>query len=257
MLDEYGMGECQPVSTPMIPGSYLVSASDEEHAEFLKTEECYDRAVGLLNYLVQCTRPYLAFTARQLAQHLKKPGPLHWQAFKRVLRYLKGTSTLGLVLGGGSVELQVYADSDYAACPESRRSCSGYVGFVAGGCVSWRSHKQASVSTSSTEAEYRATYEGAQDAIWLRRLMSELGYPSSSATPLKCDNQSSIALQRNPLFKNWSKHFEVKYHWIREKVEDGTIEPVYVPTAEMVADVCTKALHRPQHQHLVSLMQLR
>lgn len=257
MLEEYGMSNCHPVSTPMIPNSYLTSATDEEHLDFKKTEESYERAVGLLNYLVQCTRPDLAFTASQLAQHLKKPGPQHWSAFKRVLRYLKGTDSLGLVLGGGEVKLQVYADLDYAGCPESRRSCSGYTAFVATGCVSWRSHKQASVSTSSTEAEYRAAYKGAQEAIWLQRLLKELGYGTGMGTPLKCDNQSSIALQRNPLFKSRSEHFEVKYHWIREKVESGVILPEYVPTAEMIADICTKALHRPQHQYLVSLLHLR
>lgn len=257
MLEEYEMADCHPVTTPMIPGTYLTAATDDEHTAFTKSGENYDRAVGLVNWLVQCTRPDLAFTASQLSQHLKKPGPQHWIAFKRVLRYLKGTSQLGLTLGGDAVELRVYSDSDYAGCPDSRRSCSGYAAFVAGGCVSWRSHKQNSVSTSSTEAEYRAAYEGAQEAVWIRRLLANLGYPQSSSTNLLCDNQSSMALQRNPLYKSCSKHFEVKYHWIRERVEDGTITPVYVPTADMAADICTKSLHRPQHQYLSTLLHLQ
>lgn len=256
MLQEYEMEDCHPVTTPMIPGTHLIAATNEEHDAFEKSGENYDRAVGLVNWLVQCTRPDLAFTASQLSQHLKKPGPQHWIAFKRVLRYLKGTSHLGLSLGGSSVDLQIYADSDYAACPDTRRSSSGYTAFVAGGCVSWRSHKQNNVSTSSTEAEYRAAYEGAQEAVWIRRLLQNLGYSQTTSTKLLCDNQSSMALQRNPLYKSRSKHFEVKYHWIREKVEDGTISPVYVPTAEMIADICTKALHRPQHQYLSTLLHL-
>lgn len=160
-------------------------------------------------------------------------------------------------MGGHDVDLKVYDDSDYAACPDTRRSSSGYVAFVAGGCVSWRSHKQNSVSTSSTEAEYRAAYEGAQEVVWLRRLLTDLGFTQSTSTDLLCDNQSSMALQRNPLYKSRSKHFEVKFHWIRERVEDNTISPVYVPTTEMIADICTKALHRPQHQYLTGLLQLQ
>ena len=214
MLQEYQMDNCQPVTTPMIPGTHLISATDEEHEEFLKMGQSYDRAVGLLNYLTQCTRPDLAFTHSQLAQHLKKPGPQHWAAFKRVLRYLRGTCQLGLKLGGDDVDLKVYADSDYAACPDTRRSSSGYTAFIAGGCVSWRSHKQNTVTTSSTEAEYRAAYEGAQEVVWLRRLLADLGFPQKTSTNLLCNNQSSMALQRNPLYNSRSKHFEIKFHWI-------------------------------------------
>lgn len=255
MLDEYGMSDCHPVSTPMIPGTYLEPATDEQHQEFLSTGLNYNRAVGLLNYLVLCTRPDLAFTAGQLAQHLKKPSADNWSAFKRVLRYLQGTYKDGLVLGGGSIELKVFADSDYAGCPITRRSTSGYIAHVGGGCVSWRSRKQTSVSTSSTEAEYRAAYEAAQEVIWLRRVLEDLGCPQLKSTPLLCDNQSSLALQKNPLFKDRSKHFSVHYHWIREQVNDGVISPTYIPTTEMLADICTKSLHRPQHQYLVSLFR--
>lgn len=255
MLDEYGMTDCHPVSTPMVPGSYLTPATDVQHQEFLASGLNYNRAVGLLNYLVMCTRPDLAFTAGQLAQQLKKPSLDHWAAFKRVLRYLQGTHKNGLVLGGGPINLKVYADSDYAGCPVTRRSTTGYIAQVGGGCVSWRSRKQTSVSTSSTEAEYRAAYEASQEAIWLRRVLEDLRCPQQQGTPLLCDNQSSLALQKNPLFKDRSKHFEVHYHWVREKVDDGTISPTYVPTAEMLADICTKSLPRPQHQYLVNLFR--
>lgn len=255
MLEEYGMSECHPVSTPMVPGTYLLPATDKQHQEFLNAGLNYNRAVGLLNYLVMCTRPDLAFTAGQLAQQLKKPSIDHWLAFKRVLRYLRGTYKDGLILGGGPIELKVFADSDYAGCPATRRSTSGYIAQVGGGSVSWRSRKQASVSTSSTEAEYRAAYEATQETIWIRRVLSDLGCPQPQSTPLLCDNQSSLALQKNPLFKDRSKHFSVHLHWIREKVDDGTILPTYIPTKEMLADICTKSLHRPQHQYLVSLLR--
>lgn len=132
MLDECSMTDCHPVSTPMVPGSYLAPASDEQHQEFLASGLNYNWAVGLLNHLVMCTRPDLAFTAGQLAQQLKKPSLDHWAAFKRVLRYLQGTCKNGLVLGGGPIKLPMYADSDYAGCPTTRRSTTGYIAQVGG-----------------------------------------------------------------------------------------------------------------------------
>lgn len=251
MLIEYGMEECHTVTTPMIPNSHLVPATAEELAEFTSSGEDYRRAVGLLNYLVQCTRPDLALVASQLSQFLDKPGTAHWAAFKRVLRYLRLTTSLGLTLGGKPVELVAYSDSDYAGCPYTRRSTTGYCHFIAGGCVSWRARKQPTVATSSTEAEYRAAYEATQDVIWLRKLLNDFGYPQSHATLLNCDNQGSIALAKNPLFQSRSKHFDNKYHWIREKVTDNTVILKYINTSQMIADFLTKSVFRPKHSWCV------
>ena len=126
MLIEYGMSDCRPCKTPMIPNSHLIPATPNEISDFEATGENYCRAVGLLNYLVLCTRPDLALVASQLAQFLEHPGTEHWAAFKRVIRYLRHTSHLGLVLGGSPVELTSYSDSDYAGCPYTRRSVTGY-----------------------------------------------------------------------------------------------------------------------------------
>lgn len=249
MLIEYGMDDCRPVSTPMIPGSHLVPATDAEKEEFAATGDNYRRAVGLLNYLVLCTRPDLAFVASQLAQFLDNPGMPHWAAFKRVLRYLKHTTHLGLTLGNGPIHLKVYSDSDYAGCPFSRRSVTGYCAVVAEGCVSWRARKQATVATSTTEAEYRASYEAAQEAIWLRLLLTDLHYPQSQSTTLYCDNQGALALAKNPLYQSRSKHFDVLYHWVREKVEEGVIKPTYLATDQMLADFLKKAVPFPKFNY--------
>lgn len=147
-------------------------------------------------------------------------------AFKRVLRYLKQTAHVGLKLGGGPIKLEVYSDSDYAGCPVSRRSVSGYCAVVAGGCVSWRARKQATVATSSTEAEYRAAYEATQEVIWLRQLLRDLGYPQNSSTTLYCDNQGALALSENPLYQSRSKNFEFMTHWIERKL---MIKPLFQP----------------------------
>lgn len=107
------------------------------------------------------------------------------------------------------------------------------------------------MATSSTEAEYRAAYEATQDVIWLRKLLNDFGYPQSHATLLNCDNQGSIALAKNPLFQSRSKHFDNKYHWIREKVTDNTVILKYINTSQMIADFLTKSLFRPKHSWCV------
>lgn len=118
--------------------------------------------------------------------------------------------------------------------------------IVGGGCVSWRARKQATVATSSTEAEYRAAYEATQEIVWMRRLLADFGYPQHAPTVLKCDNQGALALSKNPLYHARSKHVDIIFHWIRERVEDLTIQPWYVPTSVMLADFLTKALHQPK-----------
>lgn len=245
------MSDCRPCSTPMIPNSHLVPASESELAEFKETGENYRRAVGLLNYLVLGTRPDLAFVASQLAQFLDKPGGEHWAAFKRVLRYLKHSSNRGLQLGGAPVGLSIYCDSDHAGCPYTRKSVTGYCAFISGGCVSWRARKQPTVATSTTEAEYRAAYEAAQEVMWLKQLLSDMNYPITQPITLFCDNQGALALTKNPLYQSRSKHFDILWHWIREKVEDQTISPQYIVTSQMVADFLTKSVHFPKHDFCV------
>lgn len=184
--------------------------------------------------------------ASQLAQFLEKPGPAHWEAFKRVVRYLQATKDVGLELGGSDLTLAGYSDSDYAGCPFSRRSVTGYCMLLGGSCVSWRARKQATVATSSTEAEYRAAYEATQEIVWMRQLLSDLGYPQLEPTVLNCDNQGALALSKNPLYQSRSKHFNIIFHWICEKVEANIIKPIYVSTQDMLANFPTKALHHPK-----------
>lgn len=256
MLTEYDMGDCHSVNTPMIPNSHLIPATPDEEEAFQATGENYRRAVGLLNYLVQCTRPDLALAASQLSQFLDRPGTQHWAAFRRILRYLKGTQSLCLVLGGSKIDLVVYCDSDYAGCSYTGRSTTGYCTFIAGSCVSWRARKQPTVATSLTEAEYREAYEVGQETVWLLKLLEDLGYKQTAPTILKCNNQGAIFLQKNPLFQSRSRHFNNKFHWIREKVEDKTIEPIYINTSLMIADFLTKSVPKPKHEFCVKNVKL-
>lgn len=124
---------------------------------------------------------------------------------------------------------------------------TGYCAFVGRGCVSWRARKQPTVATSTTEAEYRAAYEAAQEVIWLKQLLTDMRYPVKLPITLYCDNQGALALSKNPLYQSRSKHFDILYHWIREKVNDNTVIPTYITTNLMLADFLTKAVHLPKH----------
>ena len=162
-----------------------------------------------------------------------------------MLRYLKGTTNFGLIYSDDS-DVLGYSDADWAGDMDDRKSTSGYMFQIAGGPVSWRSKKQDTVALSTAEAEYVALSSAAQECVWMRRLVSELGKPPGEPTTVLEDNQSSIAMARNPQFHGRAKHIDIKHHFVREQVSVGMIELKYCPTREMVADVLTKGL--PQQQ---------
>ena len=186
---------------------------------------------------------------------MKNPSNEHWCAVKRVLRYVKATSDLGLKFESTeSFALAGFSDSDWAGCAESRKSTSGFV-FQLGKCtVSWSSKKQPIVALSSTEAEYIALCRAAQEAVWLRNLLSDVGLPQPTATIVHEDNQGAIALAKNPKDHPRTKHIDVKYHYVREVIQENVINVVYIPTGEMVADTLTKPLPKPGFEKFRTLM---
>jgi len=199
-------------------------------------------------YLATCTRPDIAYAVGTLARFSSKPNQTHWVAAKRVLRYLKGTANLGIIFSGGDEPRSCvgYSDADWAGDKEDRRSTSGYIFQIAGGPVSWRSRKQDTVALSTAEAEYVALSSAAQECVWMRRLNTELGNPPQGPTTILEDNQSSIAMARNPQYHGRVKHIDIKHHFVREQVSSGTIELKYCPTNEMLADMLTKGLAQQQ-----------
>ena len=254
ILTKFGMQDCKPVKTPQDPGLKLTKAMCEggcKHEETMKGVP-YRSAVGALMYLMIGTRPDLAAAVGALSQFAADPCPTHWQALKRVLRYLQATPTHGikfLASHGGS--LVGYSDADWAGDIESRRSTSGYVFMLNGGCISWRSKKQRTVALSSTEAEYMALSEAIQEAVWLKAFMQELGEVTGDhALTVYEDNQGAIALAKNPEFHKRTKHIDIRYHFVREKVEDGQVRLVYCPTQEMLADLMTKPIPAAQFDAL-------
>ena len=220
----------------------------------LETEEAFDQqlyqsVVGSLMYLATCTRPDIAYAVGMLARFASKPNRSHWTAAKRVLRYLRGTDNLGILYKGES-EIQGYSDADWVGDTDDRKSTSGYFFLIAKGPVSWKSRKQSTVALSTAEAEYVALSAAIQECMWIQRLLSELGNPPDGPTTILEDNQSSIAMARNPQFHGRAKHINIKHHFVREQGSNGSTKLQYCPTEDMLADVLTKGLAQQQYSTL-------
>src|SRR5258708_25612560 len=185
------------------------------------------------------------FAVHYVAQNSIAPGEQHLTAMKHIYWYLNGTPDLGLTYHGNRLndDLMGFADSNWAGDPNSRRSVSGYVFMFCGAVVSWSAKKQLTITLSSTEAEYMAMTHAGKEAVFLQHLYSDVGIPISVPIFLLIDNQSAIALAENPIFHARSKHIEVRHHWVREKIEDGTIKLDYIPMANQIADIFTKPLN--------------
>ncbi|PLW08754.1 hypothetical protein PCANC_21880 [Puccinia coronata f. sp. avenae] len=248
ILDKFGMSECKSVLTPMVPNTRLSKATPEEISKFRVLGINYRQAIGLLNYLAVSTRPDISFVMSQLSQHLENPGIQHWAACVHLLRYLSGSVSRGITLGGSIEPLKVYADADYANEKEDAFSYVGYLAMLGDSLISWKSKKhKESVSSSTTEAEYTAMYEGAREAVWLERLLRSLDIPPQNPIPILADNQAAIQLSKNTVFHDRTKHFKVHLHWIRKAITDNEVNPVYVQTNNNLADFLTKSLANPKH----------
>lgn len=263
LLARFGLADCKPALTPFPGGLKLSRSTDEEAASFSKRDLPYRSGVGSLMYLSQCTRPDISYAVGCLSQHLERPSDRHWYAFEHVLRYLRGTSQAVInyhtgatpsLAGNQSWSLPVhFSDSDWAGDRSTRRSTTGYLFMLANGHISWRSRIQQTVALSSTEAEYRATTEAGQEAIWLQTLLNSIHLPQPSPITLHCDSLSTIDLAENAIFHGRTKHVEIHHHWIREKVKDGTISLSHCATKDMLADLLTKPLHPTPFTSLLQL----
>ncbi|KAM2087580.1 hypothetical protein ACFX1X_032109 [Malus domestica] len=180
----------------------------------------------------------------------------HVIAVKRIIRYLKGTSTYGIHFKPGPIHLQSYSDVDWAGDPNDRRSTSGFVVFLGSNPISWASKKQHTVSRSSTEAEYRALAITAAELAWIRQLLCDMHVPVYSSPMIFCDNVSAIALSSNPVFHAKSKHIEIDYHFVRERVTRGDLQVQHVSSSDQYADILIKGLSAPLFQHHCSNLML-
>jgi hypothetical protein len=261
VLSRFGMLHCNADEIPMTVGQKLQRASSDYEAErdFTST---YQEAIGSLMYLMLCTRPDIAYAISNLSRFSANPTEEHWKAVKKVFRYLKGTIDAKLVFRGNATHIEGhsqdplggYTDAAFADCPDTRRSTSGYVFSVGSGAISWSSKRQSTVSTSTTESEYKGQFSAALEAMYLRNLAKDL-WPEiiQGAIPIvvRADNNGAIGLAKNNMGHSRTKHFDTKLKLCQEVEETGIVTYLRVDTEDNVADVLTKPLARDRHRKLV------
>jgi hypothetical protein len=258
ILTKYNFVDLKPCSIPMDPNIPLSrSHSPKTPAESATMRNIpYREAVGSLMHLAVGTRPDIAFAVSTVAQFSADPGLPHWEAVKKIFRYLAGSKKLALTFGDGKRGLEGFTDAD-GASQEHRHAVSGYAFLLDGGAVSWSSKKQELVTLSTTEAEYVAATHAAKEAMWLRRFIQEIFRPLSRPTTIHCDNQSAIALAKSGAFHARTKHIDIRYHFIRFSVDQGSISLIYCPTDDMTADTLTKPLPSLKAKHFAAALGLR
>lgn len=242
---------CKPIGSPASKAK--LSPSDGSP---LQDPSTYRSIVGSLQY-VTLTRPDICFTVNQVCQFMHALPDSHMTAVKRILRFLKGTITYGLLFRPGPFSLQTFCDADWAGSPYDRRSTSGFGVFLGPNPISWSSKKQSTVARSSTEAEYRCLAQTAAEVTWLCSLLRDLHIPLSSIPLIWCDNVSAISLAFNPVFHARTKHIEIDYHFAHEKVAQKQLEVRFISTLDQVADIFLKGLHSSRVRDLQAKLLIR
>jgi histone deacetylase 1/2 len=202
----------------------------------------YRSVVGALQYLT-LTRPDISFAVNKVCQFLHAPTSVHWSAVKRILRYVRGTIDFGLkIKHSQSTMVSAFSDADWAGCVDDRRSTGGFAVFLGDNLISWTARKQPTVSRSSTEAEYKALANATAEMMWVQQLLTELHVHHPLAARLWCDNLGAKYLAANPIFHARTKHIEIDFHFVRERVAKKLLDIRFINSGNQLADGFTKAV---------------
>lgn len=237
LLHRTHMQDAKPSKSPCASGAKLSRFDGEP----LVNPSEYRSVVGALQYCT-LTRAKISFAVNQLCQHMHAPTSVHLSAVKRVFKVPKSFGRSWSPLTKSSLHLTAYCDSDWAGCPNDRRSTSGFAIFFGQNLISWSAKKQPVVSRSSTEAEYRSLAVTTAEIYWLRMLLKEIHFPLTFPHAIWCDNVSALALASNPIYHGRTKHIEVDYHFVRGKVLNRDTLIKFISTQNQVADIFTKGL---------------
>ncbi|WVZ93229.1 hypothetical protein U9M48_039227 [Paspalum notatum var. saurae] len=255
LLERCGLAHCNAAKVPM---EERMKLSRHSISPTVNATE-YRRVIGGLRYLIH-TRPDLAYSVGYLSRFMEEPHQDHDAAVKHVLRYVAGTCGFGLHYkreGEGQAQLVGFSDADMAGDLDGRKSTSGVLFFLGGNPITWQSSKQKVVALSSCEAEYIAAATTSCQALWLARLVTDMVGTKSGAPELKVDNEAAIALSKNPVFHDRSKHIDTKFHFIRECLDREQIVLRHTPTEEQLADFLTKPLGKKRFQALRALIGVK
>ncbi|GKB92830.1 ribonuclease H-like domain-containing protein, partial [Tanacetum coccineum] len=241
------IGTCRSVLTPL-PENIILAHKESEKDKFLVNITSYQRLVGKLIYL----RSDISYDVHCLSQHMHAPLKSHFDIALRLLKYLKLAPGNGIqyLKRQNVFDIKAFSNFDWAKCPITRRSVSGYYVFVNGCLVSWKSKKQATLCKSSAEAKYRSMAAATYEIMWIVKIMKDLNIGNLLPAELHCDNKSAMQIAANLVMHEKTKHFDLDVHLVREKVSSGLIKTVKVDSKDNVVDTLTKALGSFQHGHL-------
>jgi len=253
VLTEVGMLECKPVDTPIVQNHRLREYPDQTPTN----KGRYQRLVGKLIYLSH-TRPDIAYAVSVVSQFTHNPSEDHMDVVVRILRYLKASPRKELMFSKNShLEISGYTDADRAGSISDRKSTSGYFMFVGGNLVTWRSKKQKVVALSSAEAKFRGMAKGLCQLLWIRKLLTELGFAHTSEMELFCDNKSAIAISHDPVQHDRTKHVEVDRHFIKENLEEKIICFPFVKSKDQLTNILTKAVSSKEFYNSLDKLCMR
>lgn len=243
ILETYGMWNCNPVWIPMSPGDILEKKGDLLSPSEKRTYQAMVRALG---YLMNCTRPDIAFVMSRVAQFASCPTTKHLAAVKHIFRYIKGTTETKLRIQGGSKDPLViaYFDSSFADDRDDSRSTYGYAILYGGSTMVWKSKKHKAVNLSTTHAEYLAATEVTRDISWVETLFEGLGLRMKKPDELFGDNENANNLGNGTSTNNRTRHIAIRERYVTEKATSVDIKITWIPTADEAADIFTKPLPR-------------
>jgi hypothetical protein len=243
------MSECRGVSSPEANNIKLIEYKTEEELLSVNEHNTYRAIVGSLIYASVSTRPDITHAVNMISRYMHAPTHMHMTAAKRILRYLStavhycikyennnnnNDSNNELVLTG-------YCDADWGGS-EDRKSTTGWCTFINNNIVAWNTKKQHTVALSTAEAEYMAITEVVQEVQWTKQLLNEMEYVVSTPINIYIDNMSAISIGENDVQHDRTKHIDIKYHYIRESVNNNEIKLMYIQTNKQLADIFTKAV---------------
>ncbi|GKB11749.1 retrovirus-related pol polyprotein from transposon TNT 1-94 [Tanacetum coccineum] len=246
MLKKFGLEDSKPMKTPMSSDTKLTKDEECESVDSTK----YRGMIGSLLYLM-ASRPDIMFSVCLCARFQEAPKTSHLEAVKRIFRYIKGTTHLGLWYPKGTgIETVVYADSDHAGDYVDRKSTSGICTFVGCCLTSWFSKKQTALAISTTEAEYVSAGKACQQALWMKQALIDYDVRLDDV-PIMCDNKGAIDLSKNPVQHSRTKHIEIRHHFLCDNVQKGHISIKKVSFVDNIADILTKPLKRESFNYLL------